>query len=278
MNVLLAYPQPPVDMSAARTAEWTITILGLVVMTPIVGYGLYRVVRHRDPVLLLALIGAGLSVIIEPVLSVLVHIWYPDEGGVAYLFSTFGRHIPSGYMPLFYMAFMGGFAYLICCLAQKGISSRDLYLLMAGVWVLSIALETFFTAIDVYAYYGYQPLRLVEYPLWYSPINMVYAAVPAMAMYFTIPVLKGWKQLLIVPLIPTVYGAGIAATMWPAASALNSEAPHWLIWVACLASMALCVIVVWAVTTPIRRNEMVAGPVVSTDGAVAPAGTAVAAR
>jgi hypothetical protein len=276
VDVLVAYPQPPLDMPAARTAEWAITILGLVVMVPIVAYALYRIARHRDAVLFLALIGAAISVILEPVLSVLVHIWYPDQGGVAYLFSTFGRHIPSGYMPLFYSAFMGGFSWLICCLGQKGISSRDLFRLMGAVWALSIALETFFTGLDVYTYYGYQPLRLIEFPLWYSPINMVYAAVPAMAMYLALPVLAGWKQLLIVPLIPTVYGAGIVATMWPAASALNSEAPHWLIWVGCLASTALCVVVTWAVTTPIRKRTVERRPLV-VGNATAASTTAAAA-
>lgn len=255
MPLLLAYAQPPIDMPAARGAEWTITILGIVALTPIVVYAVYRIARHRDPLLLLALIGAGISVLLEPVLSVLVHIWYPDKGGVAYLFSTFGRHIPSGYMPLFYMAFMGGFAYLICHLMQQGIASRDLYRLLGVVWALSIALETFFTAKDVYAYYGYQPARLIEFPLWYSPINMVYAMGPAMAMYLVIPLLTGWKRLLIVPLIPSVYAAGIAATMWPAASALNSEASHTLIWIGCLTSTALCLLTVWALTTPVRTRE-----------------------
>ena len=267
---LFAYPQPPVDMPADRTAEWAFTIVGIIGLAPIVVYALYRIVRHRDPVLSLSLLGAGLAVLLEPVLSVLVHIWYPDRGGVAYLFSTFGRRIPSGYMPLFYMAFMGGFAYLICRMVQRGTSSRDLYRVLGVVFVLGIALETFATGIDVYAYYGYHPLRLVEYPLWYAPINMVYATVPAMALYAALSVLTGWRRIFIVPLIPMVYGAGITATMWPAASVLNSEASHGLIWIGCLASSGLCLLTVWAVTIPVRRRTAVRQPVPADTASRAP--------
>lgn len=251
--MLLGYPQPPVTMSADRTAEWAFTIVGYLTLIPVIVYAVYRLARHRDAVLTLCLIGAGLSVVLEPILSVLVHLWYPDKGGLAYLFSTFGRRIPASYMLPFYMSFMGGFSYLLCRMFQTRTPAKVVYRLLAAVFVAGVALETFATGIDVYAYYGYHPLRLVNYPLWYAPINVVYATAPAAALYMALPYLTGWRKLGIVPLVPMVYGGAITATMWPAASVLNSEASRGLIWLGCLVSSGLCLLTVWAATTPARR-------------------------
>jgi hypothetical protein len=224
------------------------TILLLAPLVGLAGYCVRRYLKERDPVPLLCLAGGAMCVLFEPIVDILGLCWYPREGQWK-LFETLGRPIPVGVLFGYMWAFGGLTAVAYRVLRQKGLPALGrLYPVFIG---LSIPFELIANHTGYYGYYGNQPLRILEWPAWWGPVNFAVPIVAAVMIERFRPHLPGPRIVALAFLLPMADGAVNGATAWPVWSALNSAGLSTAIVQAAGAlSVGLAVFLVWLVTRP----------------------------
>lgn len=240
-------PQPP---AGAMPEGWQVfyTVLLLVPLVGLGAYCLHRYAKDRDPVPLLCLAGGAMCVLFEPIVDILGLCWYPREGQWQ-LFETLGRPIPVGVLFGYMWAFGGLTAVAYTVLRQKGRPALwRLYPLFIGV---SIPFELIANHTGYYVYYGKQPLRILEWPAWWGPVNFAVPIVAAVMIDRFRPHLTGPRTLALAFLLPMADGGVHGATAWPVWSALNApELPTVIVQLAGVLTVSLAVLLVWLVTRP----------------------------
>jgi hypothetical protein len=240
-------PQPP---AGAMPQGWQVayTVFLAVPLVGLAGWCLHQWRKERDPVPLLCLAGGAVCVLFEPIVDVLGLCWYPRQGQWM-LFETLGRPIPVGVLFGYMWAFGGLSAVAYRVLRDKGPGAlAKLYPIFIAV---SIPFELIANHTGYYVYYGHQPLRILEWPAWWGPVNFAVPVVAAVMLVRFRPLLAGPRLLVAASFLPMADGAVNGATAWPVWSALNSPGlPAVVVQAAGLASVGLAVLVVWLVTHP----------------------------
>ncbi|MDB5968361.1 MAG: hypothetical protein JWQ90_811 [Hydrocarboniphaga sp.] len=110
----------------------------------------------------------------------------------------------------------------------------------------------------MWIYYDYQPLRIWNgtAPLTWNFLNSACMLMGASLMYVTLPSLKGWKQILIVPMGPMGALMGHAGAGFPMYNAMNTDWPHWIIQASGVATVALTLMIVWICTILLTRRSL----------------------
>jgi hypothetical protein len=224
------------------------TVLLFVPLLGLGGYCLQRYLKDRDPVPLLCLVGGAMCVLFEPIVDILGLCWYPRDGQWK-LFETLGRPIPVGVLFGYMWAFGGLTAVAYTVLRQKGRPALwKLYPIFIGV---SIPFELIANHTGYYVYYGNQPLRILEWPAWWGPVNFAVPIVAAIMINHFRRHLTGPRTLALAFLLPMADGGVNAATAWPVWSALNApDLPTIVVQAAGLLTVSLSVFLVWLVTRP----------------------------
>jgi len=224
------------------------TVLLLVPLVGLAGYCALRYRKERDPVPLLCLAGGAMCVLFEPIVDILGLCWYPRHGQWK-LFETLGRPIPVGVLFGYMWAFGGLSAVASVVLRQKGLAALwRLYPLFIAV---SVPFELIANHSGFYTYYGNQPLRILEWPAWWGPVNFAVPIVAAVMIDRFRPHLTGPRTVALAFLLPMADGAVNGATAWPVWSALNAPGlPTMIVQAAGALSVGLAVLLVWLVTRP----------------------------
>lgn len=230
----------PVPEGAGMPAGWeavyTVAVLVAFVAMSANALRLWRADRDGLPVLLMA--GGALCVVLEPMVDVLGLCWYPRGSGLE-LFELMGRPIPFLVLPG-YTFFMGGLTVIaLHTLRTRGASGLlRIYPLMI---LLELPFEILATQSGVYTYYGQQPLRVFDFPLWWLLVNTM---VPVVAAVLIRP-LRGWltgaAALAVIPLLPAVDAGVNAALAWPTWTVLQSDVPMFVTQLAGVATCGLAV-------------------------------------
>lgn len=237
-GVLASVPAPvALTMPAGWEAVYTAAVLVAFVAMSANAVRLWRADRDGLPLLLMA--GGALCVFLEPMVDVLGLCWYPRGSGLE-LFELMGRPIPFLVLPG-YTFFMGGLTVIaLHTLRTRGATGLlRLYPLMI---LLELPFEILANHTGVYTYYGQQPLRVGDFPLWWLFVNTM---VPVVAAVVLRP-LRRWltgsvAALVVVPLLPAVDAGVNAALAWPTWTVLNSDVPMAVTQLAGLATCALAV-------------------------------------
>ena len=240
-------PQPP---AGAMPRGWQVvyTVLLALPLVGLAGWCLRQWRRERDPVPLLCLAGGAVCVLFEPIVDILGLCWYPRSGQWK-LFETLGRPIPVGVLFGYMWAFGGLTAVAATVLRRKGPAALwKLYPVFIGI---SIPFELMANHSGYYLYYGHQPLRILDWPAWWGPVNFAVPIVAAVMLARVRPVLTGPRLLLAALFLPMADGAVNGATAWPVWSALNAPGlPAVVVQAAGLLTVLLAVFLVWLVTRP----------------------------
>jgi hypothetical protein len=223
----------------------------VLLFVPLVGLGAYclhRYTKDRDPVPLLCLAGGAVCVLFEPIVDILGLCWYPRDGQWT-LFETLGRPIPVGVLFGYMWAFGGLTAVAYTVLRQKGRPALwRLYPWFIGV---SIPFELIANHTGYYVYYGNQPLRILQWPAWWGPVNFAVPIVAAIMIDRFRRHLPGLRMLALAFLLPMADGGVNGATAWPVWSALNSPGLSTaVVQLAGVLTVSLAVLLVWLVTRP----------------------------
>jgi hypothetical protein len=234
-------PQPPQGMHMNTTAQAIFTI-GQVVPCLVFAFIAGRMWRReRSPIAALFMVGGALAMFMEPIVDVLGQVWFPRNGQWR-LFETWGRPIP--WFIVVYIWYVGGQAFIAYRQLEKGGRGHDIWKLYGIFFLANVICETPGLYMNLYAYYGHQPLNFFRLPLWWPAVN---AAMPILAgtlVFLLRPYLQGWRVLAVILLIPAADGMANAAVAWPTWNALNTRLPAAVVWAAGCLTVALATLMI----------------------------------
>jgi hypothetical protein len=225
---ILSSPPP---FEAGHSAGWFFTLYaGLAAVLLSLPWAYLAWQRRRDTLPLLMLAGGFLTSLGEPMLDLVGHLrWASDAPGPA--FSNFGIDIPY-LIPPCYAAFMGLEAYFVYAMIKRGVTRSQFFLIMAAIGISDAIMEHPGLILNVYEYYGNQPLKFYEFPFYWSFTNSAAITTIGVMVYYLYPRLQpGWQRLLIIPLGLIGTTMGEFTTGFPVFLSINSGMPTWLMWV-----------------------------------------------
>jgi len=217
--------------------------------------------RYRSPTPLFMVSGALVAIVMEPIVTYLGHAVHPDIGAVV-MFRAVDRTIP-WHIGLGYLAAYGT-VYLILYPRMVARSITTAY-----IWKLLVVAALVFALFEIvpvmhglWVYYGYQPLRPWPgmAPIAWNFLNASSMIGGATLMYVALTRLRGWSQILLIPLAAvgtamTHVGAGL-----PLYVGMNAALPQWAVQLCALAAVALSLVLVWLCTVVIELIQRQSAP------------------
>ncbi|WP_428313012.1 hypothetical protein [Hydrocarboniphaga sp.] len=227
MQARAMIPQPPFEAVIDPVVQtWVTGCMALAALIALF-YGLIYWARSGKPTFLLLFLGGGAMMVFEPLVDTVGACWFPEVNSWVVL-HAYGRPLPL-WLCLTYFFYFGIGVGLTWQLMRVGLSRGKLWGLfvagMAGDFVLEATLMHF----DTYLYYGWQPLVLLKFPLWWAPVNSLITMVAAAVICrYEAYLCNGWRQLQIIPILLTVSAAVNAMAGWPSWFVINTDVgPAW---------------------------------------------------
>jgi hypothetical protein len=245
----LDYTQPPVDAVMPGTPQFVCLLFfgGFTVL--LTAYAVFLSVRRRSWLPLLFVVAGLFTVLLEPIADVMGNAIHSPVGQNN-AFTTNGHPIPWHIVLAYPWYFGAAQVVLFDRFRKQNITPAFWWKTFAVAFVAVTAVEQIPLHFHLWVYYGYQPHQIGMMPIWMSAANTASVLVPAIMVYKLFPALTGWKQLLVLGLVPSFAMAGHAAAGLPIYNALglNTEDPstHWMIQLASVTTVALSFLVVWA--------------------------------
>jgi hypothetical protein len=243
------YTQPPI-YHMPPTGELVYLIFAGIAATLVVLYALYLAVTRRTVFPLLICVGAFFTVLLEAPADVLGNAVH-SQIGQRNAFTVKGAPVPWGVVLTY-----GFYAATLPVLLFDRIKAQSLkprnWWMIYGVGLLGVCgIEQIPVHFGLWHYFGYQPFKV-----WEMPISMIFAnaacvLVPVLLVYKLYPILTGWRQLLVVGLIPSGTMAGWAAASLAIVNALgtDTQANHGIVQIAAIATVGLSLLVAWTSIT-----------------------------
>lgn len=213
-------PQPPVDMVMSPYYD---LILGanVIVLAAVVIWVAREALKSKRALPLLILGGAAIASLLECIFDVMVLVWWPQHGP-APEYRILNISVPM-WMLAAYPWYIGGMGYYAYRSFRDGMSVAGLWRLYFVGWFANFALEMPPLQIgNIYAYYGNQPFRVLDFPVWMAMTNSLMPILAGALLSAFDDVLKGPRSLLALALVPMAVGSAEIATGWPIWLALNS--------------------------------------------------------
>lgn len=220
-------PQPPIDSVIDPAVQYWVTgfMAACAVITLI--YSLLHWRRSGKPTFLLLFIAGGAMMLMEPMVNVVGGCWHHAliaTGESAWIvFTAFGRPMPL-WLCLAYLFYFGIGIAVTWEIIRRGATRKLLWSLFIAGIVGDFVLEVVLLHFDTWVYYGWQPLVVLKFPLWWAPVNALIVMAAAAAVHrFESRLLHGWGQLLIVPAAVSVSAAVNCMAGWPSWTVINSD-------------------------------------------------------
>lgn len=217
--------------------------LGLAVVAAL--YALWRTWRVRHPYPLFVFLGAGFSILYEPLGDILTKVAYAPVDQVS-LMTAFGRPTPLWMLPNYFFFFSLPALLLEQFVVRPDVTASKYALTFIGVAIFVAVFEMPGINGDIWRYYGTQAFSVNSYPVWVAFCNasslfMIAAAVALLRRSIITPGLA----FLFVPIVPIVFiGAHVGGSL-PIAAALYSTTNQSILDAAALFAIAMCVMNVW---------------------------------
>jgi hypothetical protein len=240
--------QPPQNLIMPAGAQSAFLIMAGVLLAVGLAVGIRHLVSRRDPVLLYLLLGGAIASLFEPIVDILGLMYIPEKGA-ATVFSFFDRGMPL-FVVVAYAGYIGGLAYIAYHYLQRGITPIRVLRIWGVFLVANIGFETPAVLLNVYSYYGNQPLNLWGFPLWWAFVNPLTSIVAGALLVHLHQPLKQRNALLAVPLlVPMACGMSNGAAAAPVWLSLNGDLPGFVPWIAAAVTLGLALFVVWIIGT-----------------------------
>jgi len=264
--VLSSLPQPPVDTPVSSGGQLGMTISVLIGIAVLWGFAILLGRRHHTLTPVLIAVAAGLSAFMEPIPDVLANLWYYEPGQVT-IYHAFDSALPV-WVFLSYSSFYGGYGLAMWWLVERGLSRRRVTQIVGVLWILAVLQEFAGTGVGTYEYYGPQPLRVFDFPIWISLYNAAIVAtigIGAARIRRSLP--KRDQILSTLFLVPAAIVVGLIGTAFPMINLIHTEHPPMAsLYAAAVASMALAGVMIYCATRllppdgfpPMQRATLVA--------------------
>ena len=235
---------------AASSSAWAYTVVVGAAFAVAVIWCLVYVVRQRDVLPLVMLVGGLISMGLEPAVDTLGKVWYAhDNPWVVYV----GMGVPQpAFLLMGYSLFWGGAVYIASRLVGKGTS---IYKVFAAVFVMDLFVEYLgVSVLGVGLYYDFSPLKFWGFPLWWAFVNAAAAVVGVWLVLTLEDRMTGWRRAVFLVTPATAFGTTHAACAWPVWLALHSDAPQWAGYVAAAYAIAMSLGLTAFVATELRAK------------------------
>lgn len=243
----MSAPQPPTFAQTPFVPQLSLTIGCVTVATALILYGLVKMRRDRSPALLLLIFGATVASLQEAPLDIFVSAYYPREG-LWSSYETFGRPVPV-WANFAWMILFAGAPYLLAQAMRKYGVRQAGWLGMLALAVVDIAIELPNLAVNLYSYYGDQPLRIGGFPMHMVAVNAATMMAITIAVYLGESRLRGKLRLLaiVVPILAVPAGTmSNGLVVW---SAVGAQLPTAVTWVASFVTIGLAL---WSIHGMLR--------------------------
>lgn len=239
--------QPPIDSVMPAGPQQIMLGFCILASVAISLLAIYRSVRTRTAVPVLMVIGGMIAVLYEPVADLIGNCIHPPVGQIN-LFTTNGHPIPWHVM-LVYPVYLCVLPLLLWQRVLDGTLERALlWRVAAGTLAFAAVFEQWMLYTGVWNYYGEHSLRIGLMPVWITFVNVPAMMVPTLLVYRLLPRLAGWKQLLVVPMMPLALTATHGGTSIFMTNALGTDTAHTpalIMHGAMLATVGLSVLALW---------------------------------
>ena len=251
--MIAAIPQHPTDVMPLGPEVLFTIFLGIPVVI-LLAYGVRHVLKHRQPLLLICLLGGLTACIWEPIVDTM-GLCYIKFGAATHTYTLLDREIPL-FIPFVYTWYVGGLAYIAYRLYSAGITKRGMFALYLTDVCVNIFLESPGVLMGAYKYYGPQPLDFWGLPLWWTLMNPLMPMLAGAMIYRLKPHLTGWRILAVAPIIPMADGVVNAGIGWPMWISLNQDgASLFVTHLAAAATFSLALYVVWMLSLLVARPD-----------------------
>ncbi len=257
MSDRILIPQPPFSAAIDPTVQYWVTSFMAVAMVLALLYALIQWRQSRRPTFLLLFVGGGAMMALEPLVDTVGACWYPEHNSWV-VFSAYGRSLPL-WLCLCYFFYFGIGVGVTWQLMRRGLTRGQLWALFFAGILGDFALEAILLHFDTYIYYGWQPLVVLKFPLWWGPVNSLITMIAgAVILRFERVLTHGWQQLLIIPVTLTVSAAGNTIAGWPSWLVINTDVGSLWTQIGGLASCALSAWFMWMVIEVVDQTSVVA--------------------
>jgi hypothetical protein len=210
-------------------------------------YAIYQAYSRRSWLPVLFLVAGGFSVLLEPMADVLGNVIHSPVGQIN-AFQAEGHPVP-WHIVLGYVWYYG----LLNIILFDRFIARSMT--PALWWKTAFWSALAVTAVEqvpiyygLWVYYGVHPFKLGIMPISMAAPNAASVIIPSLLIYRLMPILKGWRQLLVLSIIPcTVVGTHAGASV-PSYTALGQDTanmPMWILEVATLITTAWSLMLIW---------------------------------
>lgn len=237
-------------------SQLVFTLMQVIILAVIAAFLARDCYRQRNWMPLVLLLGGPIALLQEPLVDITGLIYYPPDGAWS-IMEVDGRVVP--WLCLFgYTWLYPGLGAIVYIVLRNGAGRADIWKLWIGLMVfLMVGVEFYGSGTGVYHYYGQQPLKVLDYSLYWGFINASATVLTGVLAWALRRHLTGWRTVLAVAVAPLAVGAsffgGGAATF----VALNSGPLPWYVTqLAGLMTCLICSIGVWMVlrAAPAQRR------------------------
>ncbi len=200
---------------------WAIVLLGAIGAVGL-AWALREVITKRDFMPLCLSLGSVAIVIPEVFVDIVGMVYYPTSDS-DHAFDLFGRQM--GWFILAGWFGAGAFGAMMLKQLLTRPTAKQVWILL-GVTAISYTIfeELLVGSGGIYHYYGNQPMWWHNLPLWWTPCNTLGAALlPALFAYRYQAILKGWRAILMILVVPTGVSAGYALIAMPGWIVVNGD-------------------------------------------------------
>jgi hypothetical protein len=250
-------PQPPFSTAIDPTVQYWVTSFMAVAMLLALIYALIHWRQSGRPTFLMLFLGGGAMMAFEPLVDTVGACWFPEHNSWV-VFSAYGRPLPL-WLCLCYFFYFGIGVGVTWQLMRRGLTRGQLWALFIAGIVGDFVLEATLLHFDTYIYYGWQPLVVFKFPLWWGPVNSLITMIAgAVILRFERTLTHGWHQLLIIPVALTVSAAGNTIAGWPSWLVINTNVGFVWTQVGGLATFVLSAWFMWMVIEVVGQRSLVA--------------------
>jgi hypothetical protein len=246
-------------VTGSTTADVVLTIC-LVTAGLCLLIGLGEIALRRSAVLLACCVGGLGCNIIEPFWDQLGHLWFNAGNETAWTVFEH-QNVPVHY-PWWAVALYIQFeCWAFYLMFSRGAKARTFWMFCGWQAVCNLLIEIPLIQADVYQYYGEQPFRIAQFPIWWVFTN--FGEILAAALLYWLVTRYGLRAVpAAFVLVPSAFGAWELWAGWPIYAALNFEASMPVKQLAATAAAAISVISLWLfcrAMPAIRKSALLGG-------------------
>ena len=243
----LTYTLPPPDLLMPQAAQNVIVAVfdgGAVLLLL---YAIYVACSRRSLLPVLFLIAGGFGVMLEPMADVLGNVIHPPLGQIN-AFQAEGHPVP-WHIVLGYVWYYGSLnIFLFDRFVARSMTPALWWKTAFWSAVAVTAVEQIPIYYGLWVYYGEHAFRIGLMPLAMASANAASVMIPSLLVYRLMPILKGWKQFLVLALVPcTVVGTHAGASV-PSYTALGQDTasiPFWILQGGTLLTAGFSLMLIW---------------------------------